>query len=88
MRDDRTTETEEAAIAAEAIQGWSTKPTGMNTPADNREGTLNTQHSTLFTLSVLKQSGAQEHFPFCPQGGAKGNMLKILRQLLKRDLRF
>jgi len=43
MRDDRTTETEEAAIAAEAIQGWSTKPTGMNTPADNREGTLNTQ---------------------------------------------
>lgn len=31
-KDDRTTETDEAAIAAEPIQGCSTRPTGMNTP--------------------------------------------------------
>ncbi len=34
-REDSTTDTEEAAIAAEPIQGCSTKPTGMNTPAHN-----------------------------------------------------
>lgn len=36
ISEDKTTETEEAAIAAEPIQGWSTRPAGMNTPATNR----------------------------------------------------
>lgn len=36
IREDRTTETDEAAIAAEPIQGWSTRPRGMNTPATIR----------------------------------------------------
>lgn len=35
-KEDKTTETDEAAIAAEPIQGWSTRPAGMNTPATNR----------------------------------------------------
>lgn len=35
-KEDRTTETEEAAMAAEPIQGCSTRPTGMNTPAQRR----------------------------------------------------
>lgn len=35
-KEDRTTETEEAAMAAEPIQGCSTRPTGMNTPAQGR----------------------------------------------------
>ena len=35
-REDRTTDTEEAAIAAEPIQGCSTRPAGMNTPGAQR----------------------------------------------------
>ena len=32
-RDEQTTVTEDNAIAADAIHGWSSSPTGMNTPA-------------------------------------------------------
>ena len=35
-REDRTTDTEEAAMAAEPIQGCSTRPAGMNTPGEQR----------------------------------------------------
>lgn len=35
--EDRTTDTDEAAIAAEPIQGWSTRPAGMNTPETTKE---------------------------------------------------
>lgn len=37
-KEDRTTETDDAAIAAEPIQGCSTRPTGINTP-DNKTTT-------------------------------------------------
>lgn len=37
-KEDRTTETDEAAIAAEPIQGWSAKPRGMNTPTPTKAG--------------------------------------------------
>lgn len=40
-RDERTTDTEEAAIAAEPIHGCSTSPIGMNTPRQ-REAAINT----------------------------------------------
>lgn len=33
-REDRTTETEDSAIAAEPIHGCNTRPTGRNTPVD------------------------------------------------------
>lgn len=35
-REDKTTETDDAAMAAEPIQGWRTSPAGINTPGNTK----------------------------------------------------
>lgn len=59
-KEDRSTDREEAAMAAEAIQGCSTKPTGMNTPAENSVAvvTHTPQHLPVSTHLYLQRWGS------------------------------
>lgn len=48
--DERTTDTEEAAMAAEPIHGCSTMPMGMKTPGQGKDDTHATAQKRVFTL--------------------------------------
>lgn len=53
-REDKTTETDDIAIAAEPIQGCSTRPTGRKTPADKVVAFSFTSHPlTPLEMSVI-----------------------------------
>lgn len=47
-REESTTETEEAAIAADPIQGCRTKPMGRKTPGKRHQQHVQSSHTTFF----------------------------------------